>query len=113
MNNTVMSVKEIRQQYKADARFVHPAMIKLLNTTNRKNDQYFYLSKKLKQLKHRDNIKIQGHVVLFPRNSKIVIIDDKAFRVSYLENKVFNYKHIVKRYTKKYKLWISIKYLKR
>lgn len=107
------SAKQIRSQYNAASRFAHPAIVKILNTTNSKNKEYFLLHDKLKKLKKKPEVKIYGSVVSFPNDTKTVIIDNIEYKISSIEKQAFNVKHIVKRYTLKYKLWLTIQYLKK
>lgn len=104
-------LQQTKQQYKADIRFAHPAIIKVLNKTNPKNKQYFYLHKKLKQVNSKENIKIKNKTVSLPKNRKLIIINNSAFKVSHIEKKTFGFTNIIKPYTKKYRLWLAIKYI--
>lgn len=107
------AIKQARSQYNAAARFAHPAIVKILNTGNSNNKEYFLLHDKLKKLKKKSEIKLYGSVVSFPKDSKKILIDNIEYKVPSLEKQVFDVKHIVKRYTLKYKLWITIQYLKK
>lgn len=110
MGKKSMAAKEAKRQYLADARFTRPLVIKILNKTNVKNNDYFYLRKKLNSLKKKTSIKIHGAVVSFPEGD-LVKINDEEYKISKIEKELFESKHIIKRYTLKYKLWITIHYI--
>ena len=107
--------KQIISQYKADMRFAHPAIVKLLNTTNPRTPQYVLLSNVIKDIKNSKNnkAKFNRHKIKIPKRLTIIIIDDNTYNVEDIEKALFKRSNIFKNPSLKYKIWLSVKYLQR